>query len=82
MSSKFKEALEKIVNIVACYFPDFTLPKNDDELIGTIIEEAPDYTSLRNDIIEILIIARTALAEPSTTSTNISQLQTIKDIFC
>lgn len=62
MSSKLREALEEIVDMGTCYFPDFTLPKDDNELQDAIIEKAPDYTSLRDDFIKAVIIARAALS--------------------
>ena len=67
MSNKLREALEEIVDMGTCYFPDFTLPKDDDELQDAIIEKAPDYTSLRDDFIKAVIIARTALTKTPVT---------------
>ena len=61
-AAKMREALEEIVDMATCYFPDFTIPKDDDEFRGAIIDEAIDYTSLRDDFIKAVIIARAALA--------------------
>ena len=63
-AAKTREALEEIVDMATCYFPDFTIPKDDDEFRGAIIDEAIDYTSLRDDFIKAVIIARAALAVP------------------
>ena len=63
-AAKMREALEEIVDMATCYFPDFTIPKDDDEFRGAIIDEAIDYTSLRDDFIKAVIIARDAISAP------------------
>ena len=56
------EAIEKIVHIAETY-PCFYngLPESNGELVGAFKEQAPDYTVLRDDLIEIFIMARDAL---------------------
>ena len=61
-AAKMRKALEEIVDMATCYFPDFTIPKDDDKFRGAIIDEAIDYTSLRDDFINAVIIARAALS--------------------
>ena len=63
-AAKMREALEEIVDMATCYFHDFTIPKDDDEFRGAIIDEAIDYTSLRDDFIKAVIIARDAISAP------------------
>ena len=61
-AAKMRDALEEIVDMATCYFPDFTIPKDYDEFRGAIIDEAIDYTSLRDDFIKAVIIAKAALS--------------------
>ena len=64
-AAKMRKELEEIVDMVTYYFPDFTIPKDDDELRDAIIDKAIDYTSLRDDFIKAVIIARDAISAPT-----------------
>ena len=63
-AAKMRKELEEIVDMVTYYFPDFTIPRDDDELRDSIIDKAIDYTSLRDDFIKAVIIARDAISAP------------------
>lgn len=63
-AAKMRKELEEIVDMVTYYFPDFMIPKDDDELRDAIIDKAIDYTSLRDDFIKAVIIARDAISAP------------------